>query len=135
MNRDHAQVCVGLWWTRRRPRCDFSLVRGSSGVSLRADFVLGGAHVEGHIQLLIQLYHSISYPNSLICAGDISGGTEDISARIFRRQRRETEDISRTRVRAIVCRWHPLCDCAPGAHPQENLSYPAGPLLFLGVLG
>ena len=29
-------------------------------------------------------------------AGDISGGTEDISARIFRRQRRETEDISRT---------------------------------------
>ena len=57
----------------------------------------------------------------VICAGDISGGTEDISARIFRRQRRETEDISRTRVRAIVCRWHPLCDCAPGAHPQENL--------------
>ena len=56
-----------------------------------------------------------------ICAGDISGGTEDISARIFRRQRRETEDISRTRVRAIVCRRHPLCDCAPGAHPQENL--------------
>ena len=35
-------------------------------MSLRADFVLGGAHVEGHIQLLIQLYHSISYPNSLI---------------------------------------------------------------------
>ena len=27
---------------------------------------LGGAYVEGHIQLLIQLYHSISYPNSLI---------------------------------------------------------------------
>ena len=53
-------------------------------MSLRADFVLGGAHVEGHIQLLIQLYHSISYPNSLICAGGISGGTEDISARIFR---------------------------------------------------
>ena len=53
----------------------------------------------------------------------------------YRRQRRETEDISRTRVRAIVCRRHPLCDCAPGAHPQENLSYPAGPLLFLGVLG
>ena len=30
----------------------------------------------------------------MICAGDISGGTKDISARIFRRQRRETEDIS-----------------------------------------
>ena len=32
-----------------------------------------------------------------------------------------------------VC--HPLYYCAPGAHPQENLSYPAGPILFLWVLG
>ena len=38
----------------------FLPVGGSSGVRLRADFVLGGAHVEGNTQLLIQLYHSIS---------------------------------------------------------------------------
>ena len=54
----------------------------------------------------------------------------------YRRQRRETGDISRTRVRAIVCRWHPLCDCAPGAHPpgksllsSRPSSFPGGPRL------
>ena len=37
------------------------------GVSSWARPKVGDTHdVEGHIQLLIQLYHSISYPNSLI---------------------------------------------------------------------
>ena len=57
----------GLCTGRRRSAVDaakiqmhFLSVGGSSGVSLRADFVLGGAHVEGNTQLLIQLYHSTS---------------------------------------------------------------------------
>ena len=44
----------------------------------------------------------------------------------------ETEDISRTRVRAIVCRWHPLCDCAPGAHPPGKSLLPSRPSSFPG---
>ena len=43
-------------------------------------------------QVIRYLRHG-RYAQVIICAGDISGGTEDISARIFRRQRRETEDI------------------------------------------
>ena len=52
--------------------------------------------------------------------------THQRESRLGLRRMRETEDISRTRVRAIVCRWHPLCDCAPGAHPQENLVLEGG---------